>query len=104
MPGRGSAPPRSGWSGHPNLRRRPHAPNRGLGRLQVQIRRAFLGHEVRSSAEIFDWTFPRRRAAGQRPLQLERYSVWRVLMQVAEVVGRAETRGRPWLWRLRREK
>jgi hypothetical protein len=32
-------PRSSGWASHPNLRLRPHAPNAGRGRLQVQVRR-----------------------------------------------------------------
>jgi site-specific recombinase XerD len=27
------------WAGYPNLRRRPHSPNKGRGKLQVAIRR-----------------------------------------------------------------
>ena len=32
------------WNGHPILARRPHAPNKGRGRLQRQVRRALLVH------------------------------------------------------------
>jgi hypothetical protein len=89
------------WPYHPNLRRRPHAPNRGRGRLQVQIRRCFIGGEVRSSAEVYNWCYARQRMYGERVRQRERHSVWRILIQVAEPVGRAETIGRPILWRLK---
>jgi hypothetical protein len=34
------------WDDHPNLRLRPHAPARGHGRLQVQIKRAFVAAGV----------------------------------------------------------
>jgi len=88
------------WQHYPNLRLRPHAPNRGRGRLQVQIRRCFLGGGVRSSTEVYNWCYVRQRLYGERVRQWERYSVWRVLMQVAEPVGRASTR-RPRLWRLK---
>ena len=91
------------WPHHPNLRRRPHAPNRGRGRLQVQIRRAFVGGEVRSSTEIYNWTHARQRQHGEPVRQRERRSVRRILLEVAEPIGRAETIGRPWLWRLKRE-
>ena len=33
--------PSRGWEYYPNLQRRPHAPNKGRGRLQRQIARAF---------------------------------------------------------------
>jgi hypothetical protein len=81
-----------------NLRLRPAKPALGRGRLQRQVRRAFLVGEVRSSSQIYDWCYVRRR----RPLTtLQRYSVWRVLVGMAEPVGRAPTIGRPILWRLR---
>jgi hypothetical protein len=32
------------WCDYPNLAKRPHAPNEGRGRLQVQVRRALLVH------------------------------------------------------------
>ena len=44
----------SGWSAYPNLRLRPHAPAAGRGRLQVQIRRAFVGHRLLSSSQVYD--------------------------------------------------
>jgi hypothetical protein len=86
------------WPHHPNLRRRPHAPNKGRGRLQVQIRRAFLDADTITSSTVYDWCFVRRR---RRIPTRHRYSVWRILMTIADPVGRAETIGRPWLWRLR---
>ena len=91
--------PAEKWIGHPNLRLRPHAPNTGKGRLQVQIARAFVaGGPVQSSSEIYDWTFVRRRA---RLPSGHRHSVRRILIEIAEKVGRAATIGRPWLWRLK---
>jgi hypothetical protein len=32
---------------------------------------------------------------------LHRYSVWRILREIAEPVGRSRGPGRPWLWRLK---
>jgi hypothetical protein len=32
-----------------------------------------------------------------------RWSVHRILRQIAEPIGRADTIGRPWLWRLKDE-
>jgi hypothetical protein len=29
------------------------------------------------------------------------HSVWRILRQIAEPIGRAPTIGRPWLWQLK---
>jgi hypothetical protein len=84
------------WSGYPNLRTRPHSPNLGRGRLQRQIRRAFVAHgPVASSSWIYDWTHARcRRMTGNL-----RWSVLRILRVIRG--ARAETIGRPWLCRLR---
>jgi hypothetical protein len=61
----------------PNLRLRPHAPAKGRGRLQVQIRWAFMvGGPVLSSSAIYDWTHARRRA---RLPSGHRHSVPRIL-------------------------
>jgi hypothetical protein len=86
------------WSGHPNLRLRPHSPAKGRGRMQQQVRRAFIVHgPVVSSSQVYDWVFPRNRKLSQ----LRRHGVWRILSAIAEPVGRVSTPGRPWLWRLR---
>jgi hypothetical protein len=90
--------PAAKWPRHRNLRRRPAAPARGRGRLQVQIERAFLaGGPVLSTSAVYDWTYARRRR-----LQGNRiWSVHRILRVRCERVGRAKTRGQPILWRLR---
>jgi hypothetical protein len=88
-----------GWSAYPNLRLRPHAPNKGRGRLQVQIRRAFVGHCLLSSSQVFDYALVRVRGDFWR--RRHRWSVHRILRQIAEPIGRAPTIGRPWLWRLK---
>jgi hypothetical protein len=50
------------WKDHPNLRLRPHSPNKGRGRLQRQIARAFMvGGPELSATQIYDWCFTRRR-------------------------------------------
>jgi hypothetical protein len=70
----------------------------GRGRLQRQIARAFDIHgPVASGSVIYEWC---RRWNGRdgRPW---RWSIIRILLKDAERVGRAPTRGRPWLWRLR---
>jgi hypothetical protein len=46
-----------------------------------------------TSSQVYCWTHAR----GQR----HQYSVWRILCEVAEPIGRASTIGRPWLWRLK---
>jgi hypothetical protein len=94
-------PPSSKWYRHPNLRKRPPSPAKNRGRLQVQIRRAFIatGSDMLTSTVVYDWAYPRRRP-GQMPLGLY-WSVLRILRVVAVPVGRAPTIGRPILWRLR---
>jgi hypothetical protein len=91
-----------GWAAHPNLLARPPAPAAGHGRLQRQIARAFAtSRDVLSTSQIFDWTYASHRAYGQRIPCWHRWSVSRILREIAEPVGRAPTIGRPWLWRLR---
>jgi hypothetical protein len=91
---------RAKWFGHPNLRRRPEAPNAGRGRLQTQITRAFIAAgPVVSSTQVYDWAFARR--SQMRRSHLNRRRVWQLLREIAEPAGRASTRGRPWLWRLK---
>jgi hypothetical protein len=66
--------------------------------MQRAVRRAFLVHgPVASSSQIYDWVFPQKR----KLTQLRRHGVWRILRKVAVQIGRAETIGRPWLWRLK---
>jgi hypothetical protein len=91
----------SGWSAYPNLRLRPHAPAAGRGRLQVQIRRAFVGHRLLSSSQVYDWAYARHRVYRRLMSEAVRWSVHRILRRIADPIGRAPTIGRPWLWRLR---
>jgi hypothetical protein len=93
--------PQPGWESYPNLRRRPHSPNKGRGRLQVQVRRAFVGRDVLSSSEVYESSYARKRLLGERISQRHRHSVWRILRQVADQIGHSRGPGRPWLWRLR---
>jgi hypothetical protein len=85
---------------YPNLLRAPHAPAAGRGRLQRQINRCFVvfGPEVTSSW-LYDWCYARN--PGARQSQGHRWSVLRILRTVAAPIGRAETIGRPVLWRLK---
>jgi len=92
------------WQHHPNLRWRPHAPSKGRGPVQRAIRRAFTasGAEVLTSSAIYDWTHGRRRFGRLKSMPPGIYSrTRRTLRTMCEPVGRAPTRGRPWLWRLR---
>jgi hypothetical protein len=90
-----------GWDRYPNLQRGANSSrNKGKGRLQRQIRRAFLagGNELTSS-QVYDWCmlWP----VDKRASQAQRWSVRRILDVVADRCGRAPTIGRPWIWRLR---
>jgi hypothetical protein len=88
------------WENYPNLLRRPYSPNKGRGRLQRQIRRCFalFGPEITSS-RLLDWCYARNPRA--RRSQGHRWSVLRILRTIADPIGRAETIGRPVLWRLK---
>jgi hypothetical protein len=76
-----------------------HVTNKGRGRLQVQIRRAFVGHCLLSSSQVYDYALARVRGDAWR--RRHRWSVIRILRQLCHRVGRADTIGRPWLWRLK---
>ena len=91
-------PPSEGWSRHPNLRFRPHAPNKGRGRLQIQVRRCFLGYRFRITSQVFDYALARVRGDVWR--RRHRWSVIRVLDQVAERVGRDRAHGAI-IWKLK---
>jgi hypothetical protein len=87
------------WKHHPNLRLRPHAPAAGRGRLQTQIRRAFIAANgvALSASTIYDWCYPRQRSSiswGQR------WSVRRICRQLCERVGCVGPR-HAILWKLR---
>jgi hypothetical protein len=89
----------NGWAAHPNLQRRPHAPAAGRGRLQVQIRRAFVGHCLLSSSQAYDWCFARVPAANVGSCALECASHF-------APDRRADLQVPPhnaWLWRLKDE-
>jgi hypothetical protein len=84
----------------PNLLRRPRAPAAGRGRLQVQIRRAFVVREVLTSSEIYDSCYAKRRMLGQQIDRPYRWSVLRILRQIADPIGRTKPYGAV-LWRLK---
>jgi hypothetical protein len=88
-----------GWARYPNLQLRPHAPNAGRGRLQRQIARAFINHPFRSTSEIYDWCYARDR--GRTRSEAMRWSVHRILREIAEPIGKDRRHGAI-IWRLRR--
>jgi hypothetical protein len=90
--------PSPGWLRHPNLQLGLGGA-RGRGRLQRQIARAFVGHPFRSTSEIYDWCYARDRSRTRS--EAMRWSVRRILDATCDRVGRADTLGRPFLWRLR---
>jgi len=93
------AEPPSGRDKYPNLRLGVGGA-KGRGRLQRQIRRAFIAHgPVLNSSDVYRWC---KRWRAREFGQWERWSIVRILDVVADRVGRATTIGRPWIWRLKR--
>src|SRR5262249_16908693 len=75
-----------------NLLRRPARLGAGNGRLQVQCSGTI------SSGDAYDWGYPRHDRRDRRWYG----SIRRAVASIGAVrTGRAGTRGRPWLWRLR---
>jgi hypothetical protein len=95
---RETAPPR-GWDRYPNLRWSGSSRAKNNGRIQKGVRRAFLvtGTSMITTSQALDWTLVDRRAHWQRR---HRWSVIRVLRQVAEPVRKVPPHG-AWLWRLK---
>jgi hypothetical protein len=92
-------PPPAKWVEHANLRLRPARPAAGNGRIQRAVARAFLVHgDELTTSQAFDWALPRVRHDLWR--QRHRWSVVRVLRQVADPIRRVPPHG-AWLWRLR---
>jgi hypothetical protein len=92
------------WDRSRNLRLRPIRPALGRGKLQIRVRRAFLTADAPaiSASKIYDWCYARRRLMLGKPLTTRhRYSVWRILVTIADPIGRGASIGRPILWRLR---
>jgi hypothetical protein len=86
------------WNDYPNLAKRPHAPNKGRGRLQVQVRRALLVHgPLVTTSQLLDWAYPRKR---RRP-GWDHTKIWRIAAEHCDRIGRGATRGRPIVWRVR---
>src|SRR5262249_17186320 len=86
---------------YPNLAKRPAAPARGRGRLQVQLRRAVIaaGSGPISSSVFYDFCYVRKRLRGERISQRHGHSVWRILRTIADPIGRTKPYGAI-LWRI----
>jgi hypothetical protein len=85
-----------------NLRLRPLRPALGNGRLQRQVRRAFLALDgPLSTSELLEWTYTRKRMLGNQITDGHRWSMRRVCEAQCDRVGRAKTIGRPIIWRLK---
>jgi hypothetical protein len=81
--------------GYRNLHR-GGGPGRGRGRLQRQLRRCFIVHGPDVSASvIYSW------CTSKRASWPHRWSIVRILREIAVPIGRASTPGEPWIWRLR---
>src|SRR5262249_26054054 len=85
------------WQGHPNLRARPAKPSLNRGPVQRRARRALLALGEASTSEVAAWTH-------RKPTRRRTRHTRVVFGRIAEIVGRAQSRGRPWLWRLRDSK
>jgi hypothetical protein len=89
------------WASHRNLRKRLAKPALGNGRVQRSVRRAYIALDATelSTTDLLDWAYPRRRP-GSLACGLYR-SLYRACALHCVRVGRADTIGRPILWRLR---
>jgi len=87
------------WSRFPGLGFGHTVGNRGRGRIQLAVRRAFTASptDVLSTTQVFEYALVRIRRDRWR--HRNRWSVVRALRQVADRVGPVDTPGRPWLWR-----
>jgi hypothetical protein len=82
--------PSHGWARYPNLQRGANfSRNKGRGRLQIQVRRAFIDHPLRSTSDIYDWCYARDRSRTRS--EAMRWSVRRILDATCDRAGRADT-------------
>ena len=90
------------WPNHRNLRHRPSRPAAERDRLQRAVARGFAATgKAEVPANIFyDFAYPRKRLISKRLSQRHRYSIWRILVKIADPVGRTGPHG-AMLWRLR---
>jgi hypothetical protein len=83
-----------------NLLRRPARPSLNRGPVQRRAKYALWALKVASTSQIAEWTHVRARVRGLRSAN-HTQSARRVLERIAVRVGRANTIGRPWMWKLR---
>ena len=98
----GPREPRSGWAAYPNLRwPGPSSWAKGRGRIQLAVKRAFAAADTSTltTSDVFDYALARHRQDQWR--RRHRWSVVRVLRAMCDPIGRADTPGKPWLWRLK---
>lgn len=86
-----------------NLTHRLPRPAQGCGRVQKAARRALYGLGTASTGEIMQWTCAMKLHRGERLMRHDYRSARRALQSIAIRVGRAGTRGRPWIWVLRED-
>ena len=63
-----------------------------LAKLSGRIQRHIRGKLALQVQQIYDWTHARRRMSGKPLLRMERWSVWQILRDVAEPIGRSAGR------------
>jgi hypothetical protein len=85
-----------------NLSRRPSRPSLNRGPVQRRAKRALWALGIASTSQIAEWTHVRARVRGLCSDNHTR-SARRVLERIAVRIRRANTIGRPWIWKLRDE-
>ncbi len=85
-----------------NLLRRPYAPAKGNGRLQVRARWALWALGEASTSEILQRTCAKKLHRGDRVREGDTWATRRALGAIGALkIGRAKTIGRPWVWKLK---
>jgi hypothetical protein len=82
-----------------NFKRKLPRPAQSNGRLQRACRRALWAHDVVSTSVAMDWCYWRLQWEERRPNHLNLAVRYAMKTIGAVRIGRARTRGRPWLWR-----
>jgi hypothetical protein len=83
-----------------NLARRLRAPAEGNGHVQRSAMRALWALGEANTSEILEWTCCSKLHRGERLANHDNRAARRALSRIAVRIGRAPTRGRPWVWRL----
>jgi hypothetical protein len=77
-------------------------PGLGRGRVQRAARRAAIGRQLLSTADVAELAFVRKRLLHGRRLEPHDYRLARRALElIAEPIGRNGGMGRPLLWRLK---